>query len=861
MALTTAPRQATREDVWVPTACDMCYNRCSIRVRRVDGVAVKIEGLSESAQPNYGKTCAKGNSGLLSLYNPARITHPLVRTNPEKGLGVDPKWKQISWDEALELAVSSLRAARAKDPRSLVLSSFDTVVGELRSAFLTAFGSPNNQTGSSNFFCGRGHHPTSYTLTGSNDIHPDIGRADLVLMFGTSWGFVSQHNAMGITAEMAEARARGLKLVVIDPMCTYAASKADEWVPIRPGTDACMALSMMHVLVNELGVMDVEYLKQGTNAPYLVGPDGRHVRDAQSGKPLVWDEREGRAAPYDAVPPLDAALEGRYRVGKVEASTGFTLFREHLTAYPPERAEQITTVPAATIRRLAEAFGQAARVGATITLDGQELPFRPAAACWYRGVSGHKHALHFCMSVAQLNMVVGAVDVPGGMINGLAASPFYGPEVGPDGLIVPGGRGHWHPPLPRRQVREPETVDMVDLFPLAYFSGTMMYLHLAHPELRDRWGLAYRPEVFIHSRTNPMAMGGDPSVVAEALEHIGFQISFAMFQDETTQFADLVLPDQHSLERLGGIAYNTYTRSDYKSAARPDEEWAFNLQQPVVPAVGETRFWAAVLVDFAYRMGLVEEFNQAFNTVAGLQGDLRLASDRTYAWPDMLDRLLKQQWGRERGLDYFQQHGYHSTGVKRSVAQSYPRRFHNARVPLYLEFYLQAGEDVREYMEEHDIGFWDTSDYVPLMEWKPCPAYHAPPEYDLFVVNQKIPFLAFSYTQFNPWLTDLAGRNSKIYPVAINAETARRKGIADGDRVVLETPAGQTAQAVARVTECVHPECLAIAGVVGRQLSSLAPKQRQGVHFNSLVGYTFENYDFMSGAVDQCVKVKITRAK
>jgi molybdopterin-containing oxidoreductase family molybdopterin binding subunit len=859
MALTRVPRQDVWEDVWVPTACDMCYNLCTIRARRVNGVVTNVEGMP-GAQPNYGKTCAKGNAGLMSLYNPGRILHPLVRTNPEKGIGVDPRWKQITWDEAMELAASKLRAAREKDPRSLVLTSFDRTLGEIRPAFLTAFGTPNNQTGSSNFFCGRGHHPTSYTLTGCNDIHPDIKYADLLLMFGTSYGHVSQSNAMGITAEMAEARARGMKLVVIDPMCTYAASKAAEWVPIRPGTDACMALSMMQVLVNELGIMDVDYLKQGTNATYLVGPDGRHGRDPQSGKPLVWDERAGRAAPYDAVPPQDAALEGRYRVGEVGAATGFTLFREHLKAYPPERAEQITTVPARTIRRLAEEFGRAARVGATITLDGQELPFRPAAACWYRGVSGHKHALHFCMAVAQLNMVVGAVDVPGGMINGMAANPFYGPEVGEDGLLIPGGQGHRWPPLPRRKVRQPEMVDLLELFPLAFFSGTMMWLQLSQPGLAERLGLPYKPEVYIHCRTNPMAMGADPAVIAEALKHIGFQISLAMYHDETTAFADLILPDAHGLERLGGLAYDPYSKTDYKSAARPGEQWAFNLQQPVVAPVGEARFWGEVLIELAYRVGLVEEFNQAYNVLCGLTGDLRLELDRKYTWPNMLDRHLKQQHGAEHGLDYFKQHGYYSTGVRRSSRESYPRRFHSGRVPLYLEYFLTAGEEVRAYMKQRDIKWWDTSDYAPLMEWKPCPAYHAAPEYDLFVVNQKIPFLAFSFTQYNPWLTDVAERNGKVYPVAINTETARRKGISDGDRVVLETPSGRRSEGVARLTQCVHPECVAVAGVVGRQLSTLTPSQRQGVHFNSLVHYSFETLDFMTGAVDQCVRVKLTKA-
>jgi molybdopterin-containing oxidoreductase family molybdopterin binding subunit len=544
----------------------------------------------------------------------------------------------------------------------------------------------------------------------------------------------------------------------------------------------------------------------------------------------------------------------------VEATTGFELFRAHLWSYPPERAEQITTVPAATVRRLAEEFGRAARVGAIISMEGQELPLRPAAACWYRGVSGHKHGLLACMAVAQLNVIVGAVDVPGGMINGLAASPTHAPEAGVDGLIVPGGRGHRMPPLPRRKVRQPESIDMVELFPLAYMAGTLMWLHLSQPELRQKLGLPYAPAVYIHCRTNPLAMGADPQVMAEALRNIGFQISIAMHHDETTQFADLVLPDAHGLERLGGICYDTYTRSDYKSSARPGEEWAFNLQQPVVSPAGESRFWGEILLDLAYRAGLEEEFNQAYNALAGLQGELRLELARRYTWPEILDRELRQRFGPERGLAYFQRHGYYTSGVKRSARESYPRRFHRGRVPLYLEYFLAAGEEVRAYMAARGVDFWDTSDYQPLMDWKPCASAPLPPEYDLWVVNQKLPFMSFSWTQRNPWLTDLADRSTKVYPVGINTRTARRKGIKDGDRLLLETPGGLRAEGVARLTEGVHPECLIVAGVVGRQLHGLAPRQRQGVHYNSLVEYNLGTLDFMTGAVDQCVRVKVAKA-
>ena len=845
------------EDVWIPTACDMCYNACTVRVHRVNGVALKIEGIPE-APPNYGKVCAKGNAGLMNLYNPHRIVSPLLRSNPEKGIGVDPKWKEISWDEAMDLLVEKLRAAHAKDPRSLVAATFDRYSHFLLRSFMTAFGSPNLTTASAGFFCGNGMHPVAYTLTGSNDVHPDLKLCDYLLMFGTSYGFVSQANAMGLTREMAEARARGMKLVVVDPVCSYAASQANEWIPIRPGTDAAFALSLMNVLVNELGLYDVPYLKMYTNSTYLLGTDGHYLRDPKDGKPLVWDARESRATTFDAIEPMDGALEGSFQLEGIEVKPSFQLFKENLRSYAPERASEITTIPAGTIRRVAKEYVEAARLGATIRLEGRDLPLRPVATCWYRGISAHKHAMLNGMSVAHLNLLVGSVDVPGGLLNASAAGPFWGPQEGADGLLIPGNpftSRHMSTPVPPRKVKQPETLELMELFPVSVYARAMLWLGVLYAE---EFGLPYRAEVFIQCRTNMMAMSGDPEIMAEALKRIPFMVSFADHHDETTEFADLLLPDAHSLERLVPIVFNPYYH--YTNAPLPGEEWSFNFQQPVVEPRGQSRYWMEVLLEVAERLGIREDLYTAFNAIAHLEGRHRLDASRPYNWEEICDKWFRSYCGEEHGLTYFREHGYCKVG-KRTVEQSYPRIFHKGRIPLYLEHFIGAGEDVKNFTEEHRIP-WDTSDYIPLMEWRPCPAHsESPPEYDLFVVNQKLPFLNYSFTSENPWLMELADRNSKVFPVGINAETARRKGIGEGDEIELETPGGKQARAVARLTQGLHPECLAVPGILGRWVTSNDRIRGKGVHFNSLLEYTVDRLDTLSAALDACVKVKVSRIR
>ena len=109
------------EDKWVRTSCGRCYGSCAIRVHVVNGVAVKIEGEPESCQGASGGICGKGVSGLQVLYDPNRLNVPLKRTNPEKGLHADPKWKEITWEEAYAEMVPRLKKIIEENPNEIFL--------------------------------------------------------------------------------------------------------------------------------------------------------------------------------------------------------------------------------------------------------------------------------------------------------------------------------------------------------------------------------------------------------------------------------------------------------------------------------------------------------------------------------------------------------------------------------------------------------------------------------------------------------------------------------------------------------------------------------------------------------------------
>ena len=277
------------DDVWIPTQCGRCYAQCGIKVHRVNGVAVKIEGMPETDMGGHeGGLCAKGQSALQLLYDPNRLNVPLRRTNPEKGMFVDPKWKEITWDEALDEVAGRLGKIIKDNPKKILWQQ-----SVLRTFYPSTclrpwweLGVRNLWVGGGGLHCGSGAHLAAGLVNSSWSIVPDFRLCNYIVFFGANKGTGSGHSS-GFSHRMAaEARARGAKVVVFDPICHQAGGKATEWIPVIPGTDGAIALAMSNVIVNELGKWDELYLKTKSNGVYLVGPDGKYVRDKESLKKL-----------------------------------------------------------------------------------------------------------------------------------------------------------------------------------------------------------------------------------------------------------------------------------------------------------------------------------------------------------------------------------------------------------------------------------------------------------------------------------------------------------------------------------------------------------------------------------------------
>lgn len=833
---------------WIPSTCDLCSSNCGIRVKIVNGIAVKIEG-DPNHPHNRGKLCAKGNSGLNYLYNPNRLKVPLKRTNPQKGIGIDPGWTEIGWDEALNIAAEKIRKAREKDPRLILVTTYDRthefgIIGPI----VHAIGTPNFLVGGAGFTCGNSYHPVSYLNHGTWYFEPDLEYCHFLLMFGSQTGFISGYSAMPTAMEMAHARTKGIKIVVFDPICNTAGSKADEWIPIRPGTDGAVAIGLLSVILHKLKRYDEVFLRRFTNAPYLVMSDGTYARDPITNKPLVWDIKDAKPKTYDKCTYENVALEGVFPTESSDAVPSFALVKKQIGKFDLDHISRITTVSTKTIHRIAEEYCDAASLGDTITIDNKTLPFRPVASVFERGTSGHRHGFLSSWAIQLLNTFVGNLDTPGGMLGLNSCGPWWSPKMSADGLLIPSEvSAAYYTPYPARKAGRPNGLELMELFPVACFAQTSIPLATIDG---TKFGLDYVPEVMIHCRSNYIHTTGDPLVMQEFAKKIPFILSFESKMDESADFSDIILPECVYLERAPMLINTTFVGTKVGLSS-----WYWGFIQPVVDPPEGVRDWTLVLMEIIKRAGFLEDLYKVINEKM-LKEPYKLDLGKYYHWDEIVDRWAKSWAGEDKGIDYLRRTGFVEFSGKK-VEEVYWRHFGKIRSPIYLEHLVDAGKNIEAISKEMDLE-WDISDYQPVPDWKPCPAYVESPEYDMYVVNYKTIQNSLSHTVESNFI-DQINLRKREYDVVMNSGTALSKGIRDGDDILIETTSGKKCFGTVKLVETIHPECVGIAGGFGHWSAGMKNAKGKGVHWNSLLQYDWDHIDHIDGALDMCIKARVSR--
>jgi menaquinone reductase, molybdopterin-binding-like subunit len=230
---------------YVFTTCGLCHAGCGLRVRVVDGRAVKVEGNAE-APVNRGGLCARGQAGLEILYHPDRIRSPMRRVG---GRG-EKHWQAISWDEAIAQLSTELGKLRAAgEPQSLVLLDGEHVgtTHALWARFLEVFGSPNHIGHGATGF-GAAAQVTARMTRAACLPGYDFERSRCVLLVGTELLEASPHFIHLARAMASEARPR---LLCASPRLPSTAALVDEWFPLVPGSSAPLLLGILHILLGE----------------------------------------------------------------------------------------------------------------------------------------------------------------------------------------------------------------------------------------------------------------------------------------------------------------------------------------------------------------------------------------------------------------------------------------------------------------------------------------------------------------------------------------------------------------------------------------------------------------------------------
>ncbi len=876
------------------TTCYMCACRCGIRVHLREGEngpeVRYIEGNPEHPL-NKGILCAKGSSGIMKQYSPARLTQPLRRKpGTERGAGA---YEPISWEETFSILTERLGHLRATDPKKFALFTGRDQMQALTGLFARQFGTPNYAAHGG--FCSVNMAAGMiYTIGGSfwEFGGPDLERAKLFVMIGTA----EDHHSNPMKAALSKFKRDGGRFIAINPIRTGYAAIADEWVPIRPGTDGALFMALIRELI-ALGLYDREFVARYTNAGQLVNQDeasddfGMMLRNPEGDviNPLRhhnfywWDRHSGKAV-ADHAEGSDPALFGEFQMPDgTPAKPAFQLLEERVRDCTPEWAEGITGIPAATIRRLAHEMGVTARD------QGIELPIawtdwwgqehksvkgKPVAFHAMRGLAAHSNGFQTTRALAILMSLLGTIDRPGGFRH---KAPY--PRAVPPNARPPRGPASVKPNTP------------LDAPPLGWIEtpADLCVDDSGEPVRLDKgfsWEYPFSAHGLMHNAiTN--AWRGDPypidtlmlfmanmawnstmntSEVRKMLHdkdesgqyRIPFIVVCDAFQSETTAFADLILPDTTYLERHDAMSMLDRPISEFDGPCD-------SVRVPVLPPHAQCKPFQEVLVELASRLKL-----PAFTTPEG---------GRKYQ--DYPDFIVRYETAPGSGIGFLT--GWRGEDGKQSLRGApNPKQWemyaanncvHHYTMPVehqymrnwnrgYLEWAQKAGlrrdcdpitiHVYSEFMQRFRLAAQGKGEGRKPPErlrervdtyFDPLPFWYPPLEvqasdlqaYPLAAVTQRPMAMYHSWDSQNAWLRQIHSHNHLF----VNPVTALAQGIQDEDWIWVESAWGRV-RAQCRHSGAVEPGTVWTWNAIGKAkgawaLSDTANESERGFLLNHLI--------------------------
>jgi len=393
------PKPSLLVDDVVRTTCSPnCTGSCGQLAFVRDGKIVKIQQAADYPDDVYNpRGCMKGLSFHLQIYGPDRVMHPLIRTG-ERGSG---EFREATWEEALDHVASEL--TRIGDSYGYdSIHVFGQVPGSgyvhkganYRAAAVLGMSHGTSFDYNGDLPMGM---PITFGVQNAEHEAKDWANSRFILIVGAN----PLETRIPDAHFIFDAAAKGARVVVVDPVFSATASKADTFVRIEPGTDAAFALGIAHVIDRD-GLTDERFLRTYTDAPLLVRADtGLRLREADviaggsAERFAVWDEATEAVAfvgtetlgmPAGVTP----ALAGTYEValaadGTVEVRPAWDHVRDELARWAPDAAAAVCGAEADMIEKIAHAY--ATESPAAILMGG-------GSNHWYHGdLTGRAYAL------------------------------------------------------------------------------------------------------------------------------------------------------------------------------------------------------------------------------------------------------------------------------------------------------------------------------------------------------------------------------------------------------------------------------------------------------------------------------------
>jgi anaerobic selenocysteine-containing dehydrogenase len=889
MSNTSAANPASVQEI-KKTTCYMCACRCGIRVHLRDGQVRYIDGNPDHPL-NKGVICAKGSSGIMKQYSPARLTQPLRRkAGAERGKG---EFEPISWEEAFTTLTERLGKIRATDPKKFALFTGRDQMQALTGMFARQFGTPNYAAHGG--FCSVNMAAGMiYTIGGSfwEFGGPDLDRSKLFVMIGTA----EDHHSNPMKIALSKFKRDGGRFISINPVRTGYSAIADEWVPIRPGTDGALLLAIIHEII-ATGLYDREFLVQYSNAGELVNVDeandefGFFVRTEvpeeeacyEPQDKLWWDRKTDRAVVTHA-PDADPYLLGEFTLADgTPVKPAFQLLKERVQDYTPEWAASVTGIPEETIRRLAHEMGVVAR-DQRIELPiawtdswGKEhdsITGNPVSFHAMRGLAAHSNGFQTIRALAILMSILGTIDRPGGFRHKV---PF--PRPIPPCARTPNDPRAVQPNKPLDGMALGWPSDPDDLFvdsegkPVRIDKGFSweypLSVHgLMHNVITNAWrGDPYKIDTLLIFMAN-MSWNSTMNAVEvrkmlndkdESGEYkIPFIVVADAFHSEMTAFADLLLPDTTYLERHDVMSILDRPISEFDGPVD-------SVRIPVVPVTGDCKPFQEVVIELGSRLKLPAftkpdgsrkfrdypdfvvnwetEPGSGIGFLAGWRGKGGEKFLRGEPNPNQWEMYAKNNCVYHYELPKSYQ--YMRNWNKGYLEWSQRNRITRYAEPINIHIYSEVLQRFRAAAQGKGYSRKPPAHLAKRVEtyFDPLPFFYDTLEshvtdkhkYPLAAITQRPMAMYHSWDSQNAWLRQIHAHNY-LY---VNTATARSAGIEDGDWIWVESQWGKV-KCMCRHSEAVEPGTVWTWNAIGKaagawNLTPDANESQRGFLLNHLI--------------------------